>query len=1027
MDLLRRNRWSIVHVYIRKPHSSGDSHQAARGRLSHFQQFTAGAIVLVFLAGLLAFESRSSWIEANVLPEIAQDKAFTLEHGPSPALVEPLAGPYDQRLGLSQLALLVYRLKAHGFQVTEQARDSHTARVLSSLGIEPPYQEKDQAGIRILDRQGRLLYRSLYPREIYPSFQSIPPLIVRTLLFIENRQMLDSSHPRRNPAVQWGRLSRAVAGLAIHAVDRNHRLIGGSTLATQLEKMRHWPDGRTETVTDKVRQVIAASLRAYENGPDTLRAQQDIICDYINSIPLAATRDDGEVTGLADGLRDWYGADPASVNRELTADESKLSEKEQAARAVAYRESLSLLLALHAPTRELVRNPEGLQARTDRYLRALADDGIITGKLRTLALRARPRLRPAGEPNASRNFIAYKAPDAIRMGLLPELGINDTYALNRLDLSVRTTLDKPSQDAVTSFLNHLSDPQAVSAAGLGGYQLLDRGQPGSVIYSVTLYVRGKDSNVLRVQTDNYNQPLDINQGTRLQLGSTAKLRTLINYLQIIEQLHGRYAGFAPGQLKQVKVIPGDDLTLWAIAYLSRAGDKSLEPMLRAALNRKYSGSPGEAFFTAGGLHHFENLERSEDGRFFTVADAFQNSVNLAFIRLMRDIEHYYMFRVPGASPSVLSDGNDPARPRYLQRFADYEGRKFLREFYAKYQRQKPEQALETLASSVHLTALRAAVIFRSVRPRAGLPEFAAFLEKHLPESALAHEDIGELYNTYGPDKFDLNDRGYLARVHPLELWLVNYLQYRSNPTLAEVLQRSAAQRQEVYAWLYKTRYKHAQDKRIETLLEMDAFKEIHRAWKQLGYPFDSLTPSYATCIGVSGDTPRALAELAGILLNDGVRLPSARVQQLHFFQGTPFETILAPKAQPGVRLLSPEIAKLVREQMVGVVQNGTGRRASGGIKLPDGSVLPIGGKTGTGDNRLEMFNAHGGLIGSQVQNRTAAFVFFIGDRFYGTILAFVPGENAAGYNFTSALAVQLLKDLESPLTPLAGGAAAPKT
>ena len=37
---------------------------------------------------------------------------------------------------------------------------------------------------------------------------------------------------------------------------------------------------------------------------------------------------------------------------------------------------------------------------------------------------------------------------------------------------------------------------------------------------------------------------------------------------------------------------------------------------------------------------------------------------------------------------------------------------------------------------------------------------------------------------------------------------------------------------------------------------------------------------------------------------------------------------------------------------------------------------------------------------------------------YGTILAFVPGKEASNYNFTSALAVQVLKDLEPRLLPL---------
>ena len=276
----------------------------------------------------------------------------------------------------------------------------------------------------------------------------------------------------------------------------------------------------------------------------------------------------------------------------------------------------------------------------------------------------------------------------------------------------------------------------------------------------------------------------------------------------------------------------------------------------------------------------------------------------------------------------------------------------------------------------------------------------------------------ELYTKYGPDKFNLNDRGYLAHVHPLELWLLHYREQHPRAGFKEAFANSDAQRQEVYEWLFKTRYQHAQDKRIETLLEIDAFQQIHHAWKQLGYPFDSLTPSYATCIGVSGDTPQALATLAGILLNDGMRYPSVRIQQLQFARATPFETVLTRQPEAGQRVLSPVIAKLVRKEMIGVVENGTGVRAHGGIRLSDGAVLAIGGKTGTGDNRLQEFGPHGSMIGSKVVSRTAAFVFFIGDRFYGTVLAFVPGKTAGNYKFTSALAVQVLKDLEPKLLPL---------
>ena len=54
-------------------------------------------------------------------------------------------------------------------------------------------------------------------------------------------------------------------------------------------------------------------------------------------------------------------------------------------------------------------------------------------------------------------------------------------------------------------------------------------------------------------------------------------------------------------------------------------------------------------------------------------------------------------------------------------------------------------------------------------------------------------------------------------------------------------------------------------------------------------------------------------------------------------------------------------------------------------------------------------------------NRTATFVFIIGDRYYGTVTAFVPGAAAGGYRFTSALAVQVLKELSPQLLTLIAG------
>jgi len=84
--------------------------------------------------------------------------------------------------------------------------------------------------------------------------------------------------------------------------------------------------------------------------------------------------------------------------------------------------------------------------------------------------------------------------------------------------------------------------------------------------------------------------------------------------------------------------------------------------------------------------------------------------------------------------------------------------------------------------------------------------------------------------------------------------------------------------------------------------------------------------------------------------------------------------------------------------------------------LQDGTVLPVGGKTGTGDNRFEVA-PYGSAVASRAVNRTAAFVFFIGDKYFGTVLAYVPGKNADKYDFTSALAVQVFEDIMRKALP----------
>jgi membrane peptidoglycan carboxypeptidase len=390
--------------------------------------------------------------------------------------------------------------------------------------------------------------------------------------------------------------------------------------------------------------------------------------------------------------------------------------------------------------------------------------------------------------------------------------------------------------------------------------------------------------------------------------------------------------------------------------------------------------------------------------------------------MMRDIVYHYMFRVPGSTAMLLEDSHDTQRQAYLTRFADQEGRLFVHRFYRKYAGKSPEDILELLFQSGQQTPKSLATLYGAVLPNASLEAFTSFLQRRLPHLKLSAAELDGLYTRYVIAEFNLADRGYLTRIHPLELWVGAYLRHHPEASRQDITSASTEARQEVYQWLFKTRRKHAQDRRIRTLLEAEAFLEIHQAWQRLGYPFETIVPSYATAIGSSGDRPDALAELMGILVNDGMRYPIVSIQQLHFAAETPYETRLVTAPQ-GERVLPQEVAAVAKRALLDVVEQGTARRLSGALRRPDGSIIPIGGKTGTGDHRDKSFGRGGQLLTSRVVNRAATFVFMLDERFFGTVTAYVPGSEAAQYDFTSALPVQVLKSLAPTLQPLLNGPA----
>eukprot|EP01038_Epipyxis_sp_PR26KG_P019523 gene19523-27656_t len=202
---------------------------------------------LVLLIALLALgwaasqEMRTSRLQAEHLSAFAASLSYRVEPGASDAMVYPGDGPFDRRLGYSALDEFLPRLLKRNYLIQAQARFSPALMGYAQHGLFVPYAEKVQAGLTITDCRAAPLYTFIDPQQLYASFAAIPPLVVQSLLFIEDRDLLDPKQPTANPAVDWPRFAKAAWSQVAKLVHLPGQTAGGSTLATQLEKYRHSP------------------------------------------------------------------------------------------------------------------------------------------------------------------------------------------------------------------------------------------------------------------------------------------------------------------------------------------------------------------------------------------------------------------------------------------------------------------------------------------------------------------------------------------------------------------------------------------------------------------------------------------------------------------------------------------------------------------------------------------------------------------------------------------------------------------
>ena len=957
-------------------------------------------------------EVSTSAIQAQLLAAVNANLSYrvTSAAAASHVVAFPTHGPLDERLGYTRIPAFRHMLERFGFHVVEAARASSALVTLTRLGIPPPYPETDTVGFVIEGVGGQRLFAAAPEPVRFESYDEIPPLVVHALSFIEDRRVDDLSAPRRNPAVDWARLGKAMLVHGGRTLGLPLRNEGGSTLAVQLEKYRHSEDGLTSSSVDKLQQILAASLRAYRDGPDTREARRRIVLEYLNTMPLAAAPGFGEIHGLKDGLRVWFKVDPEAVCVALQGDtvQATVGRQERVEdRAWAFKHVLALLCAVRAPTEFLLQDHEALEERADGYTTLLEREGVIDSAF-ARDVRATPLVFPPARRTPVR-FIAApqrKAPNLIRTEVLRLLGTRDFYELDRLHLFVESTLDVKLQNAATALFDSLADPDFVGAHGLVGPRLLESGDPARVRYSLLLCESTPEGNLVRVHADNLELPLDLNRGVKLELGSTAKLRTLAHYLDVMASLHEGFVSLPAESLEHRMATARDNLTRWAAWTIAEHPDIGLEEFLGRALDRKYSASPGEAFFTGGGMHRFHNFDPTDDRRTLTVRQATVRSTNLVFIRLMRDLVSYHTARLPYDARAVLADRDDPVGRHLLEEEADAEARAVVEIAYRDFHGENEEQIVRHLLGARQGPLRRLAMLYFAWHPGASSDSLAHWLATRTGEPAIAADLAPRLKGAYGMPRLTLADYGYLLDTHPLRLWCAGRLVAEPQLSLDDLMAQSEPSRRAASTWLLETRHRGAQERRLRTRIERDAFAQMTPSWRRLGFPFETLVPSYATAIGSSADRPAALADLMGIIVNDGLYRPARCVERLRFASETPYYTALEAAPDSAQRVMPAAAARVLRGVLAQVVEQGTAQRIRGAF-AENGDTLAVGGKTGSGDNR---YLARDGRPSSMRHvSRTAAFTFYLGDRYFGVLTASVEGAQALQYVFTSSLPLAVLK------------------
>ncbi len=948
--------------------------------------FAAACLCLVF--GGIFFELKTSFLQSWVATQLVQNVSYHLEGGKALDTAYPKHGPLNERFGYTRLPEWLKQLNG-SYEIKEQAELSIFHKRLVDQGINPLYRIKSTAGLQLLDTTGKSIYDTR-PALAFNSYSDIPPLLVEMLLFIENKELLNDS-PYYNPAIEFDRLAKVLFEYLLKRMTLNEeKQAGGSTLATQMEKYNFSEDGKTNGAMDKIMQISSATLRSYISGRDTSEVRKNIVLDYLNTIPLGAAPRYGEVLGYGEALRVFYLTDTAEEKEVLKGLKYNTPYTDRQLEAID--RAIQIIISARNPNYLSLHSTDKMLELKARYIQLLVDARVLRPQAYSLANQFFKKKDYVGP---EKNFVGAKGLDLLRKRLSSLLEV-PLPELDKLDLTAQGTLKQDMQSAVASFFANLTNEEFIQENGLRVERLLDQTAADRVTYSFVLYELKGDQALMRATYDNLNKPFNFNDSGKLELGSTAKMRVMVSYLEAVTQAYRE---------KEQGALTSTD----PVSRFVAETEGTLNEVLLESLQREYSANPNQVFFTGGGSHRFQNFNKDDNKRKVSLHEAFIKSINLPFVRCLQEVVRFHIHR--NENYRKLRLGDEGVRKELLGSFIEKESKLFLHKFYKNLSARKDLERYVSL--DLPRTIVGSAVVVSYLHPDYTVQQVLNYLTTNGYELTTKQtEVISRVVSRHKTGVYDINDLGYIARLHPILLYTAKSLIETPDITYSQLVTQSYRVRKQSYKWLLSKKRKSSQMHRIYTVLEAQGFEVILEQWQTLGFPFEYIVPSLATALGSSGDKPRALARLIGIVRNDGINLDESLIENLSFAKGTPYEVTLNRLHKPQERVMTKEVSALVSSLLHDVVDKGTAIRVRDTFK-----PMMVGGKTGTGDNELKEVTSNGTVVDSTPLSRTATFVFYVGD-YFGSLTVFVEQDQAANSTFTSSYPVTLFKLLSEHLKPL---------